>query len=200
MNMPSPIGLPQGWQSMPVSFFQPCRLERRLNMAAKNNSNQRKHLKPRGSYSSGELQLLTMEDGTRVVCSADGDIKRPICAGVDVHKEILMAAVCKTDTETLRATFYVRKFTTRNNDIRSMALWLKGHGVEDACMESTGKYWIPVFNISGMPSTWPVCSAWIWSLPHTSRLLKSVTSGSCAVIGLSLPICGLPGRTASRIP
>ena len=128
-------------------FFQPCHLERRLNMAAKNNSNQRKHLKSGGSYSSEELQLLTMEDGTRVVCSADGDIRRPVCAGIDVHKEILMAAVCKTDTETLRATFYIRKFTTRNNDIRSMALWLKGYGVEDACMESTGKYWIPVFNI-----------------------------------------------------
>ncbi len=115
-------------------------------MAAKNNS-QRKHLKSGGSYSSEELRFLTMEDGTRVVYSADGDIRRPICAGIDVHKGILMAAVCKTDTETLRAIFYVRKFTTMNSDIRSMAIWLKGHGVQDVCMESTGKYWIPVFNI-----------------------------------------------------
>ncbi len=116
-------------------------------MAAKNNSNQRKHLKSGGSYSSEELWSLTLEDGTRVVHSADGDIKRPVCAAIDVHKEILMAAVCKTDTETLRATFYVRKFTTMNSDIRDMAIWLKEHGVQDACMESTGKYWIPVFNI-----------------------------------------------------
>lgn len=116
-------------------------------MAAKNIRNQRKPLKSGGSYSSEELCFLTMEDGTRVVHSADGDIKRPICAGIDVHKEILMAAVCKTDMETLRATFYVRQFTTMNSDIRSMAIWLKEHGVQDACMESTGKYWIPVFNI-----------------------------------------------------
>lgn len=58
-----------------------------------------------------------------------------------------MAAVCKTDTETLRAAFYVRKFTTMNSDIRSMAIWLKEYGVQDVCMESAGKYWIPVFNI-----------------------------------------------------
>lgn len=116
-------------------------------MAAKNRRNQIKHLKSGGSYSSEELCSLTMEDGTRVVYSADGDIKRPDCAGIDVHKDILMAAVCKTDTETLKAVFYVRKFTTRNSDIRGMAIWLKEHGVQDVCMESTGKYWIPVFNI-----------------------------------------------------
>ena len=116
-------------------------------MAARNRSNQRKHLKSGGSYSSEELRFLTMDDGTLVVCSADGDIKRPICGGIDVHKEILMAAVCKTDPDTLKATFFVRKFTTMNSDIRSMAIWLKEHGVQDVCMESTGKYWIPVFNI-----------------------------------------------------
>lgn len=88
-----------------------------------------------------------MEDGITVVHSADGDIRRPVYAAVDVHKEILMAAVCKTDTETLHATFYVREFTTMNSDIRSLAVWLKEHGVQDVCMESTGKYWIPVFNI-----------------------------------------------------
>ncbi len=46
-----------------------------------------------------------MEGGTRVVHSADGDIKRPICAGIDVHKEILMAAVCKTDTGDAQCNF-----------------------------------------------------------------------------------------------
>lgn len=116
-------------------------------MAAKNANKQKKHLKSGGSYSSDDLRFLTMDDGTRVVSQADGDIKRPICAGIDVHKEILMVAVCKTDMETLRATFYVRKFTTMNSDIRSMAIWLGEQGVQDVCMESTGKYWIPVFNI-----------------------------------------------------
>ena len=116
-------------------------------MADKNNNNQRTPIKSGSSYSCEELRSLTMEDGTRVVYSADGDIKRPVCAGIDVHKEILMTAVCKTDTGTLKAVFYVRKFTTRNSDIRNMAILLKEHGVQDVCMKSTGKYWIPVFNI-----------------------------------------------------
>ena len=106
-----------------------------------------KRIKSEGTYSSEELRSLFMENGTRVVYTADGDIKRPICGGIDVHKEILMAAICKTDPETLKATFFVRKFTTMNSDIRTMAIWLKEHGVQDVCMESTGKYWIPVFNI-----------------------------------------------------
>ena len=116
-------------------------------MAVKSRGNQSRHIKSGGIYSSEDLRHLTMEDGTMVVYSADGDIKRPACAAVDVHKEILMAAVCKTDPDTLKATFFVRKFSTMNSDIRAMAAWLKEHGVQDVCMESTGKYWIPVFNI-----------------------------------------------------
>lgn len=148
MNMPTPNRAPAGIAvNAGAPFFSPAILERRHNMASKSNRNHRKHLKSGGSYSSEELRSMTMEDGTRVVHSADGDIRRPICAGIDVHKEILMAAICITDTETLEATFYVRKFTTMNHDIRSMAVWLKEYGVQDVCMESTGKYWIPVFNI-----------------------------------------------------
>ena len=100
-----------------------------------------------GMYSSDILKNLTLDDGTRVVTSPQTDIKRPICAGIDVHKSILMAAVCITDKETLKAIFYVRQFTAANSDIRRMAEWLLGYDVHDVCMESTGKYWIPVYDI-----------------------------------------------------
>ena len=116
-------------------------------MASKKRNTQKKHIRSEGTYSSEELKCLTLDDGTRVITSADGDIKRPVCAGIDVHKEILMAAVCRTDPETLKAVFYVRQFQSTNKDIRNMAQWFKAHGVRDVCMESTGKYWIPVFNI-----------------------------------------------------
>ena len=125
-------------------------------MAARKQNPQRKHIRSEGIYSFDEVKSLTMEDGTRVVTSADGDIKRPVCAGIDVHKEILMAAVCKTDSKTLKAVFYVRQFRSSNSDIRSMADWLKSCGVQDVCMESTGKYWIPVFNILEQASLKPV--------------------------------------------
>ena len=125
-------------------------------MAAKKRNPQRKHIRSEGTYSFDEIKSLTLEDGTRVVTSADGDIKRPVCAGVDVHKEILMATVCITDPETLNAVFYVRQFKSTNNDIRSMAEWFQDYGVQDVCMESTGKYWIPVFNILEQAGLKPV--------------------------------------------
>lgn len=139
-----------------VSFFSPAISERRAYMAAKKRNPQRKHIRSEGTYSLDAIKYLTMEDGTRVVTSADGDIKRPVCAGIDVHKEILMAAVCKTNPQTLNAVFYVRQFKSTNNDIRSMAEWFKSYGVQDVCMESTGKYWIPVFNILEQSGLKPV--------------------------------------------
>lgn len=116
-------------------------------MAASNKKTSRKHIHSEGTYSSGELGNLTLDDGIRVVTSPTTDIRRPVCAGIDVHKEILMAAVCRTDPATLSALFYVRQFTSSNSDVRRMAEWLKSYGVEDVCMESTGKYWIPVYDI-----------------------------------------------------
>ena len=105
------------------------------------------HPNGEGVYTSDSLRNLTLDDGTRVVTSPQTDIKRPICAGVDVHKSILMAAVCVTNKDSLNAVLYVRQFTTNNSDVRRMAEWLILYGVKDVCMESTGKYWIPVYDI-----------------------------------------------------
>lgn len=115
-------------------------------MAVFNNGNMRS-FNPNKAYTSDDLEFFTLDDGTRVVNSPITDIKRLVCAGIDVHKSILMAAICKTDPETLSASFYVNQFTTTNDDIRRMSDWLKSYGVEDVCMESTGKYWIPVYDI-----------------------------------------------------
>lgn len=116
-------------------------------MAVSKNKPQRKRILTEGTYTADDVKSLTLDDGTRVVTSSETDIKRPVCAGIDVHKEILMAAVCRTDPDTLGAVFYVRQFTSSNSDIRRMSEWFKSYGVQDVCMESTGKYWIPVYDI-----------------------------------------------------
>ena len=67
-----------------------------------------------------------------------------------------MACACVTDNETLSAVFYVRQFTSSNSDIRNMAEWFSGYGVADVCMESTGKYWIPVYDILEQDGIKPV--------------------------------------------
>ena len=52
-----------------------------------------------------------------------------------------------TNPSTLKAVYYIKKFSTLNADISSMANWFKQHGVTDVVMESTGKYWIPIRNM-----------------------------------------------------
>lgn len=92
-----------------------------------------------GSVSSQDMIVINNPPGY--------DIKRPICAGIDVHKKSLVAAVCITDMKTLQATYHIRTFNSNNSDIVRMAEWFKEENVTDACMESTGKYWYPVYDI-----------------------------------------------------
>lgn len=69
------------------------------------------------------------------------------CAGLDVHKKSVVAAICVTNPATLEASYTVRSFSTNNSDIVKLRNWLLEHGCHDVCMESTGKYWIPIFNL-----------------------------------------------------
>lgn len=46
-----------------------------------------------------------------------------------------------------RDTEYVRKFSTFTDDLHKMADWLKKCNIKTIAMESTGVYWIPVFQI-----------------------------------------------------
>lgn len=70
----------------------------------------------------------------------------PICCGLDVHKTILMATIAKTDDKNI-TTYETREFTSINSSILSLKQWLLDNNCKDLCMESTGKYWIPVFNL-----------------------------------------------------
>ena len=108
-----------------------------------------------GIYPDG-TRIVKMADGTRMVTSSQNNIKRLLCGGIDVHKNILMAAACITDKDSLSATFYVREFSSANDDIRRMAEWFAAYGIVDVCMESTGKYWIPVFDILEQKGLKPV--------------------------------------------
>lgn len=70
----------------------------------------------------------------------------PICCGIDVHKSFVVACIAATNEKGVTA--YKRKrFSTFTNDIRRLANWLVENDCRDVCMESTGKYWIPVYNI-----------------------------------------------------
>ena len=73
-------------------------------------------------------------------------IIHPICCGVDVHKNTIAATVATTVKNNI-TTYETKSFSTINTDLFNFRDWLKGRGCFHVCMESTGKYWIPVFNI-----------------------------------------------------
>lgn len=70
----------------------------------------------------------------------------PVCCGVDVHKSFLVGTIITTDNG-IQPHYQKKRFSTFNGDIRRFADWLHSNNCLDVCMESTGKYWVPVFNI-----------------------------------------------------
>jgi transposase len=62
--------------------------------------------------------------------------------GIDVHKEILVATIRRSDE-----SFETRNFSSFTNSIKGLGAWCKAEGVSHIAMESTGIYWKPVFNI-----------------------------------------------------
>ena len=68
------------------------------------------------------------------------------CCGVDVHKSFLVATIVKT-TGDIEPSYQKKRFSTFNNSILEFKQWLLDNDCHDVCMESTGKYWVPVFNL-----------------------------------------------------
>lgn len=72
------------------------------------------------------------------------DIVRFKCAGIDIHKNYFVVTVSVTDRTTLLTTYHTKEFHGFNSELDEMCAFLKSYDVDDVCMESTGKYWIPV--------------------------------------------------------
>lgn len=70
----------------------------------------------------------------------------PVCCGMDVHKSFIVACIATTNDHGV-TTYRFKRFSTFTGDLRRLAAWLCACSCTDVCMESTGKYWIPVYNI-----------------------------------------------------
>ena len=68
------------------------------------------------------------------------------CCGVDVHKSFLVATIIKTSGG-IEPDYQKKRFSTFNNSILEFKRWLLNNDCRYVCMESTGKYWVPVFNL-----------------------------------------------------
>ncbi len=69
----------------------------------------------------------------------------PICCGVDVHKTFLVATIITS--QGITPHYSKKRFSTFNNSILQFKQWLIDNDCFDVCMESTGKYWVPIYNL-----------------------------------------------------
>jgi transposase len=67
------------------------------------------------------------------------------CAGLDVHKETVVA--CVRIANHGAPTQEVRTFTTTTSGLLGLVDWLDGYAVEHVAMEATGVYWKPVWHV-----------------------------------------------------
>lgn len=70
----------------------------------------------------------------------------PVCCGIDVHKTFLVGTIISTK-DGIQPNYQKKRFSAYNSDLHRFADWLHANNCLDVCMESTGKYWVPVFNI-----------------------------------------------------
>lgn len=70
----------------------------------------------------------------------------PVCCGIDVHKTFVVACIASTNSKSI-TTYKRHRFSTFTKGLYELSQWLSQNDCNDVCMESTGKYWIPVFNI-----------------------------------------------------
>jgi transposase len=68
------------------------------------------------------------------------------CAGLDIHRDTVSACIRRTrgKAETVIEEEVFGAFT---QELERLCAWLKKHKVKQIAMESTGVYWIPVWNV-----------------------------------------------------
>ena len=79
---------------------------------------------------------------TRLQSITEGPKIRPDAAGIDISPEVIYVAV-----DPQRDATPVRRFATFTGELYRIANWLKACGVRTVAMESTGVYWIPLFQV-----------------------------------------------------
>ena len=72
------------------------------------------------------------------------EVLHPRCAGLDVHKDSVVACVRIAADGTVKHE--VRTFGTMTTPLEELAAWLRAEGCTHAAMEATGVYWKPVWH------------------------------------------------------
>ena len=73
------------------------------------------------------------------------DLLHPLCAGLDVHKDTVVA--CLRRVVEGRVKRELRTFGTTTRELLELSDWLASQGCRHVAMEATGVYWKPVWHI-----------------------------------------------------
>ncbi len=92
------------------------------------------------------------------------DILYPNCAGIDVHKKFITVCRLHQDADG-RMHKEIRTFGTMPSDIRDLCIWLAAVGCTHVIMESTGVYWMPLYNVLEEQFT-----VWLVNAQHLKRV------------------------------
>ena len=104
---------------------------------------------------TSHCQLMTINFQEVILLSFK--IIRKNCCGLDVHKTWIYACIGIADAND-RVEYKQARFSSFSKGLQELCDWLAKYHCNDICMESTGKYWIPVFNILEKNNLWVTLS------------------------------------------
>jgi transposase len=124
------------------------------------------------------------------------------CAGLDVHKDTVMAAVRRPTPDGVSREQEIRQYRTFTSALRELRAWLVAEQVTQVAMEATGSYWKPVWHVLEAEQGYELllCNA-----QHVKNLPGRKTDVSDAAWLAQLAECGLlrgsfvPSPTMARL-
>jgi len=93
--------------------------------------------------------------------------KREIACGVDVHNKFIVATILSSDDLKLQD-----RFDTTLDDLFRFKHWLKENGCLKVAVESTGNYWIPIYNVLEGSVNFILANAYQISIFLGERLIR----------------------------
>lgn len=120
-----------------------------------------------------------------------------ICCGIDVHKTFVVACIASTNSKGV-TTYESHRFSTFTTGLRTLLQWLLDRNCKDVCMESTGKYWIPVYNVLENDCTVVLAILNMLRLSGERKLTRKMTNGSLTCSSMTLlPVALCPLLTSA---
>ncbi len=111
-------------------------------------------------------------------------VVHPICAGIDIHKKSFTVALNITNKEGT-CSIKTSTFSTMQSGILKARDWLMLNNCRHIALESTGKYWIPVFNLFEEYFDITLANPSILKLFQVIKLIPAMHAGFLSFIGLA---------------